>query len=195
VCVDRRSRLASARTAKHFKSLTLDSTPTPLQKPTKWTRPLHEGFVPKLGRPKPNSPKKPDDNSNLPKRNFLADNKESAKKVVVSEKGPKVIKKEKLGIMPDYLVKRRMKEKFEFEKAVKEEKQSRRKAREKKSMDERRKMELLDALKKRLAEVVLAMEVCRSDSKKKKMDVEVKALDADINKLERADIINILKNK
>ena len=125
-------------------------------------------------------------------RDFLKDNKTSATKVVVNETAPKLEKREKLGKMPDYLVKRRLKEKFVLDKEEKEEKILKRKAKAKKSLDDKRKMELLTALKKRRDDVLMKMETSRSENKKRLMDIEVKALDLDINKLEAIDLLFIV---
>jgi len=161
-------------------------------KASKWERPLADNFVPKMGRPAP-TPYVAEEEGELLKKDFLADNKATATKVVVSKLGPKLEKKEKLGVMPDYLVKKRLKEKMVFEKEVKKERRVKKKEKEKERLDLGRKEELLEGLRKRREGVLMELEMVRNMTRRKRIDFEVKWLDKDIKKMEEADVLYIVR--
>ena len=168
----------------------------PGEKAKKWTRPLPENFVPKMGRPKQvPSVAKIEDSSvdgSKPRVDFMASNKVAAGGVLHKTKlAPPP--PPSLGKMPQYLLDMKAQKKMDFDRAETERMDRRKEKKKRKKFEKKRRMELLDALKKRrdavLNQMVRADMGRSSEDKRKKLEVEISYLDKDIARLASGTII------
>ncbi|GMH50340.1 hypothetical protein TrLO_g13919 [Triparma laevis f. longispina] len=172
----------------------------PNEEPTKWTRPLDENFVPKMGKPKPGAPRASGEETvhgaPIPKRDFMKENKGKAVEVVQKKKS-EVPKTLNLGSMPKYLEDRRAKERFEFAKSETERIERRSERKQQRRLERRQRRELLEALTARRQFVLVQMNknVNASESRRKRLEVELTYLDKDITKLEGSGVILISEEK
>jgi len=168
----------------------------PGRKAEKWTRPLQEGFKPKMGKPTraalaAEQPKEP---VVVAKKDFLKDNKTGSVKVVQKNMS-KAPAPPVLGKMPSYLKEKRAGERVEFERAETERSERRSVRREQRKLDKQERRDLLTALRKRRNEVLgrLVKFEMKGDrgGKKQLLDVEIEYLDKDIKRLEAAGVLVI----
>ncbi len=190
----------------------------PGSEPPKWTRPLAPNFEPKLGRPKVRAPPQAwaaapaagddDDEGAKPKtvtfngtaiagRNFIAEGKKAS--AAAKPKDANALKPPAslpLGVMPEYIVARKNAVRAATAKAESERIVKKKIQKEIRRLEKRQLEKLIKALKARRDECEAAMfraELGGTELRRKKLEVEISALNKDLESLETRDVIIQMK--